>query len=385
MKIGIFCTQLLKTYKAGIHWYAYNLVHHLANIDRENVYIFYDFVFKEFRAKKRLMATFLPQQDNFKKNLYKFPLSLTKYIPIEFFTGRIDMIHAVAPKIKIYFTLKARRIVTIHDIIPWLEIKTNVNWRVLNPEEQRRKAELIEKSILKSHKIIAVSENTKRDIIKHFSITPLKIAVIYEGTDEIFKPVQHTKKIEEVKKKYNINKRFILTTGNYTPRKNLGRLLSGFERIRRKNTCQLVIFGNIKQQSEWFEVFERLPANIKKDVIFTGYVFLDDLPYLYSGAEFFIYPSLYEGFGLPPLEAMSCGCPVITSNTSSLPEVVGDAGILIDPYNVDEIAENMERLLLDEKLREELKIKGLERAKQFTWEKTARETLKVYEEVYNER
>lgn len=121
--------------------------------------------------------------------------------------------------------------------------------------------------------------------------------------------------------------------------------------------------------------------NLQNDVIFTGYISDGDLPALYNAADLFVYPSLYEGFGLPPLEAMACGCPVITSNTSSLHEVVGDAGIMVDPYDVDRLADAMHKVLSNDGLREDMIKKGLERAEMFSWEKTARETLKVYEEV----
>ena len=123
---------------------------------------------------------------------------------------------------------------------------------------------------------------------------------------------------------------------------------------------------------------------LEREVIFAGYVDEDELPAWYNAADLFVYPSLYEGFGLPPLEAMACGCPVITSNTSSLPEVVGDAGIMVDPHDVDALADAMERVLTDESLREDMRRRGLERAKRFSWQRSAREMWDIYEEVYHE-
>ncbi|MEA3458002.1 MAG: glycosyltransferase family 1 protein, partial [Candidatus Thermoplasmatota archaeon] len=138
-----------------------------------------------------------------------------------------------------------------------------------------------------------------------------------------------------------------------------------------------------RKYKEIFETINKL--NLQNDVVFTGYVSDEDLPALYNAADLFVYPSIYEGFGLPPLEAMACGTPVITSNTSSLPEVVGDAGIMVDPPDVDRLADAMHEVLTNEGLRANMIKKGLGRAEMFSWEKCARETLEVYEEVYGER
>ncbi|MCM8761941.1 MAG: glycosyltransferase family 4 protein [Candidatus Omnitrophica bacterium] len=379
MRIAIDCDGITRE-KTGIGWYKYYLISNLAKIDKENQYLIYNILYRGFKEEIDKIKFYLPERDNFRKKIYRFNSYYgRKYLPIELFTGKIDILHNLDHSNVSSLTLTAKRVVTIHDIIPLL---SDIYANLLIPEEYKKGRKFLMDALFKSDRIITVSYASKNDMIKYLSIDPSSVSVIYLGKDEIFYPRE---KRNDMLDKYKISKKFILSSPVVPSRKNFARILLSFEKIRKNNDCQIVSFGKIKKYGEWFKIFERLPSDIKEDIIFTGYVPVEDLPYLYSAAEFFIYPSLYEGFGLPVLEAMACGCPVITSNTSSLTEVAGDAGILINPYNVDEMAENMERLLSDEKLRERLKVKGLERAKQFTWERTAKETIKVYEEVYNGR
>ena len=173
---------------------------------------------------------------------------------------------------------------------------------------------------------------------------------------------------------------YLLYVGTLQPRKNLVRAIEAFGLLKRDSTLKFVIAG--KKGWLYDEIFEKVKElNLENEVIFTGYVPDEDLPELYKNAKAFIFVSLYEGFGLPVLEAMSYGIPVLTSNTSSLPEVAGDAALLVDPENTEEIAKGMERLLTDEKLRQQLISKGKEQIKKFSWEKAAKETLQVLEEV----
>jgi glycosyltransferase involved in cell wall biosynthesis len=196
----------------------------------------------------------------------------------------------------------------------------------------------------------------------------------------IYKPLENKKEIEGIKRKYGISKKYILFVGTIEPRKNLLRLLSAFEKLKNKfKEYQLVIVGQIGWMTEkFFEKLKNLPENVKRDIILTGYIPREDMVFLYNGCELFIYPSLYEGFGIPVLEAMSCGVPVITSNVSSLPEVGGDACVYVNPYDEEDILYKMEKVLSSEELKNEMSKKGLERAKLFSWEKTAEKTLKVY-------
>ena len=233
-------------------------------------------------------------------------------------------------------------------------------------------------------KIIAISENTKNDLINLYRIAPERIKVIYVAADEVYRPMENPERTAHIRQKYTLPDRFILFVGVIEPRKNIVRLIKAYNQIKGKIQQKLIIVG----KKGWlyedvFKTVDRLSLN--QDVNFLGYVPKEDLAFLYTACDLFIYPSLYEGFGLPPLEAMACGAPVISSNTSSLPEVVGDAGILVTPTSTEELSAAMYKVLTDENLRNEMKLKGLERAKLFSWKKTAQETIKIYEEIYKEK
>jgi glycosyltransferase involved in cell wall biosynthesis len=185
-----------------------------------------------------------------------------------------------------------------------------------------------------------------------------------------------------VKGKFGIQGGYFLFVGANEPRKNLVSLLGAFHNLPRviKDNYQMVVVGVERHRTQ--EVFEKVrELKLERTVIFTGRVAKDELAVLYSGAEIFIFPSLLEGFGMPPLEAMACGTPVIASNLTAIPEVVGDAGFLIDPRNPDEITQAIETVLFDDGLQERLRQRGLERARQFSWRRTARETLRLYHEA----
>jgi glycosyltransferase involved in cell wall biosynthesis len=237
-------------------------------------------------------------------------------------------------------------------------------------------------SKFKADKIITVSQNTKDDLVEMFNYNPKKIKVIYNGVDNSYKIIDNKKLISEIKDKYDTGKDFLLYVGNIKPHKNIPVLLKALSNIDKQN--KLVIVG--KRDKAYDEIFDIIDQNNLEDrIIFTGFVPDKDLILLYNAATLFVYPSLYEGFGLPPLEAMACGTPVITSNVSSLPEVVGYAAITVDPYNINGLAEEINKVLGNEVLQKAMIKKGIERAKEFTWEKTARETIRVYEEVLNQK
>jgi len=236
-----------------------------------------------------------------------------------------------------------------------------------------------------SKRIITLSDYIKNEAIQHLGISPSRITSIPLAPDKKFRVLE--------KNEVNIYLRnrgypadYILYIGAIEPRKNLKLLIKAFNNIRNefKGKYFLILAGPKSWlYEEDFRLIESL--GIKDRIIMPGYIPDEDLSYLYNGAKLFVFPSLYEGFGLPPLEAMACGVPVITSNVSSLPEVVGDAGFMVDPYRVNELTGAMNLVLSDENLQEEMREKGLNRAKMFSWEKCARETLKVYEEVYQQR
>ncbi len=227
-----------------------------------------------------------------------------------------------------------------------------------------------------ARRIIAISEATKHDLVKYYRIKPGKITVIYHGRDPIFTPVTDRQKIEQAAAKYGVTQPYCIHVGTLQPRKNLGLLVEAWDilRARMDNPPQLLLAGKKGwlYESLLQDVESRKLGNLVK---FADYVERDDLPSLYSGALAMTFPSLYEGFGLPVLEAMSCGTPVLASTVSSIPEVVGDAGILLDPRDAAAWADTIQRVMQDGALREELSRKGLARAEQFTWEQCAQETF----------
>ncbi len=230
--------------------------------------------------------------------------------------------------------------------------------------------------------LIADSSATQRDLIEHYSIEPDKITVIYPGYDEAtFQPVRDEEAIQAVKARYHIAGDYILFVGTLQPRKNLTRLIQALSNLQSPiSNLQLVVTG--KKGWLYDQIFRQVESlGLEGRVIFTDYVPGGDLPALLSGARLFVFPSLYEGFGLPVLEAMACGTPIVCSNASSLPEVAGNAALLIDPLDVEGLAAAMERVLDNEELQTELIERGFEQARKFSWERCARETLDVLESV----
>jgi len=233
--------------------------------------------------------------------------------------------------------------------------------------------------------VVTPSEYSRQDLIDTYGLPPEKVTTIPLAASTFFKPVTEAAEIERVRKKYDLPGDYILGVGSIQPRKNLGRLISAYSQLsmKRDDLPPMILAGKMAWLFE--ETLREIETHgLKEKIRFTGFVPDEDLPGLYSAAKCFVYPSFFEGFGLPPLEAMRCGTAVITGDRTSLPEVVGDAGILIDPFDVGAIAAAIERVLTDDKLREEMVQMGLERARQFTWISTARQTLDVFEKVMND-
>jgi glycosyltransferase involved in cell wall biosynthesis len=229
-----------------------------------------------------------------------------------------------------------------------------------------------------ARRVIAISEATKRDLVKHYRINPRKIAVVHHGRDPIFQPMQDEASVEATAAKYGVNRPYCLHVGTLQPRKNLGLLVEAWAILRdsMEQPPHLLLAG--KRGWLYDSLFESVNKHKLGNLIkFADYVERDDLPALYSGALALTFPSLYEGFGLPALEAMSCGTPVLASNATSLPEVVGDAGMLLDPNDPRAWAESVALLLSNHELRDELSRKGLAQAAHFTWERCAQETFEV--------
>lgn len=229
-------------------------------------------------------------------------------------------------------------------------------------------------------RIIAVSEQSKRDVVEAYGIAPDKITVVYEAAAPGFRP-QLPETVAYAKQRYGLPERYLLSVGTIEPRKNLGRVLVAFERLRGEGLVDaLVIVGKRGWlYDDFFAQLEASPA--KQAVIFPGWVDDGDLPAIYAGAAAVAFPSEFEGFGLPALEGMACGAPVVCSNTSSLPEIAGDAALLVTPTDTDDITAALRRALKEPGLAEEMRRRGYAQAAKFSWERAARETVDVYEQA----
>lgn len=325
---------------------------------------------------------------NFNKNIFSlFPYGVYRrvwnYVPIRYnwlFNDESDIYHffnfIVPPRIK------GKVITTIHDMTYVLYPET------MDIRNLKRIKNDIQYSVNRADKIITVSESSKKDIIKFLSVDEAKIEVVYNGVeyDKFNKSYSEDEK-SKIRVKYNLQEKYILYMGTLEPRKNIESIIEAFSLFKRENTSsskntKLVIAG----KKGWlFESIFNLvnKLNLKDDVIFTDYIDENDKSIIYNMASLFVFPSLYEGFGIPVLEAMASSVPVITSNVSSLPEVAGDAAILVEPKDIKSIAKYMDKVLADKELRNNLIKKGHEQAKKFTWESSTKKLVNIYRDLYN--
>jgi len=366
MRIGIDASSLCIP-RTGIGNYLYNILIKLKDIDNKNEYFLYshidfDLPFQDHHWHKRV-----------KKGTFKIPET------IWFSTIRRKWI--LKDKIDVFWEagqilpshLSSKKVLTIHDLV-WYYFPETM--QIMNFLISKF---LTKRAIAQADHIIAVSRATARSLECLLHIPSDKISVIYEAANERYQFYNKGESAKYIAEKFKTSEKYILTVGTIEPRKNIENLLKAFRNLidNFKFDYQLLIAGGKGwRNSNIYRTYKRLRFS-EKEVKFLGYVPDNDMPRLYSGAKIFVFPSLYEGFGLPPLEAMACGTPVITSNSSSLPEVVGDAGIMFDPYNINEMGQAIYKVLNDNELMSNLRQKGLERVKLFSWEKAASETLRV--------
>lgn len=375
MRIGIDASSILPV-RTGVGNYTLNLLKNLMRVDSENDYI----IFMNSLTQPMPDLSFLQKPRVKVKRYYIMgPLLLhlwhfLRFPPIEFFIGKVDLFHSPAGIIPPQ--LKGKRIVTIHDLY---FMKHPEDTDLLGGKYLRRS---LLRHLRKADRIIAVSHSTKAEIIKYFRIPAERIAVIYEGVDFFrFRRIYDSPLLELIRQEYCLPTQFILTVATIEPRKNIEGLLFAYRRLKQilNNPPKLVVVGRSGWKSE--KVVEAVQQlGLYQDVIFTGYVSDDHLPLIYNNALLFIYPSFYEGFGLPVLEAMACGLPVITSDTPALSEIAGEVAIMVDPNNYYLLAEKMKELITSHKLRSQLSEKSLRQAQNFSWESCARKTLKLYTE-----
>jgi len=374
MRIGIDIRSLqTESQFRGIGTYTYNLIKHLVEVNSENQYIFFA---SAYRPLKDL-------GEGLRRNLVwlRRPARLTSLTDQLFWYNtlkayRIEVFHTTelaVPKFS-----PCRRVITVHDLIPLIF------------QEYKRLPKLAHylvyllkfRSTQWAEKVIAVSESVKNDLIRILGLPEENLHVVYEGVQGCFQPFLPADRVEAMKKKYRINRDYLIFPCGFEPRKNVSTAIRAFHRALKRlpDGYQLALVGNLSPESWRVKqcIYQR---GLEKEVLLTGYVPPEELCYLYNGAKLCLFPSLHEGFGLPVLEAMACGLPVIASNDTSLPEVAGDAAVLVNPYSVEAIAEAIVRVLTDPDLQRSLKEKGLKRAALFSWDRVAGETLKVYQSL----
>ncbi len=365
MRIGI---DARKIHDYGIGTYIRNLLRHLARLDHETEFVIFcrpdevsslGLLGPNFRAVAETSGNY-----SFAEQL-RIPLALRR--------ERITLFHA--PHYVLPPLVPCRSVVTIHDCI-----------HLMFPEylSNRFAPAYARASIMmaarRATRVMTVSESSKRDILRFVNIPADKIDVIYNAYDERFSLEPKEEDVARVRERYQLHGQFVLYAGNVKPHKNIERLIQAFHLLRSRGMehLKLVLIGD--EISRYAALRRSVHQHqLHKYVRFLGYLPQETLAIMYRLAGVFVFPSLYEGFGLPPLEAMASGAPVVTSNVSSLPEVAGDAAVLVDPYDPEAIADAIHRVLTSEQLRCELRRKGLARAGQFSWEDSARRVRAIYD------
>ena len=377
MRIGIDYTAAVRQ-GAGIGRYTRQLVRALAELDAQNEYVLLTASggirkpvssLEDVAGRANVRTVNLPVSDHAMAVLWH-----RLHLPLwaELSCGALDIFHS--PDFTLPPVRRARTILTIHDL-SFIRVPMTSH-----PRLRSYLLRAVPASVRRADAVLADSECTKVDAIELLGADPACVEVIYPGVEERFQQVRDTHALDGVRTHYRLPARFVLGLATLQPRKNFERLIQAYARIKATvgGRLKLVIAGGLGWMYEG--IFQRVEElGLQDAVSFPGYVSDEELPALYTLADVFVFPSLYEGFGLPALEAMACGTPVVTSNVSSLPEVVGDAALTVDPLDVDALAEAMHRALTDMDLRGRMIRQGKERARHFTWPRAAEKLLNVYE------
>lgn len=373
MRIGID-GRAAKWYRGtGIGTYTYQLIKCLNNIDSINNYLlFMPESFKnDIYLKKNFKLDNAPQSD--KINFWE-QINIPNIIK----NNKIDLYHVPQNGVGLPINKNCRFIITLHDVIPYRMPETVSN-RYL-----KIFSEYIPKIVPLCDGIITVSNFSKKDIVKSFNFPENKIYVTHLASEDIYKPMDKRISRYVARKYYSITEDYILYVGGFSPRKNILGLIDSFSKLitSYKKPLFLVIAG---KKGESYNIYKERTEklNISDKVLFPGFISIEHLPYIYNAANLFVYPSFYEGFGLPPIEAMACGIPVITSNTTSLPEVVGKGALLINPLNKTNLCEAMLEVLSDNNLKNKLISSGIKRASELSWKKTIKNTINIYNKIMN--
>ncbi len=365
MKIGIEAERANVANPTGVERYARELIFHLAKLDQHNQYVLY------FRTEPRTEFKKLPA--NFQLKVLPFPMVWTQTrLTLELLLHPVDVFFMAIQALPFFHPRNS--VITVHDIAYEFFPKAFGGFMLFYLKLTTRWG------VWRAKRIVTVSDVTKHDIVRVYGANEKKITTVHLGLNPELHPEDYSK-VQGVLDKYGLSyKKYILFVSTLQPRKNIPKLIDAYLKLKKEHHIEekLVIAGG--RGWLWEPIMKKIDEAKGSGVMYLEYVPQSDLTSLYSGAVMLTQPSIYEGFGFPPLEAMACGTPVVVSNISSLPEVVGDAGVLVDPNSVNSIAEGMLRLLVNKELRDKLSEQGIARAAEFTWDKTASEVLKIIEE-----
>ncbi len=368
MRIGIFVVMAGRQ-AGGPETYECSLIRALAELDSDNEYHI-------FCLGPEARDAIGVKQGNVHYHVMWPPIrwiSLPISIPLSLRRQRVDFYHAtfVPPPLS-----RLPYLFTMHDVTPLAYP------HFYPPAIQKRLATLIRRGLQRARLILCVSQNALETTAEMLNVSPERMTVVYHGVDPLYRPIPTDEAHHRMRQTYGIDRPYVLFVGKLELRKNIQRLLEAYAMFRRQTAADvlLVLAGRRTYAPELIDqTLEKL--GIREQVIELGYVAPSDMPSLYSGADVFLFATLWEGFGIPVLESMACATPVITSRVSCLPEIVGDAAILVDPTSVDQIAEAIGRLHRDPTLRQTLVERGLKRASQFTWQRCAQQTLAAYRQM----
>jgi glycosyltransferase involved in cell wall biosynthesis len=366
MKIGIDCRMYSPAF-TGIGRYVLELTENLQKIDHENEYVlfFNDPEFRHYKPKsERIKKVLVNAQHYSLAEQIRFPRILKK--------EKLDLMHFTHFNAPIFYNRPF--VTTIHD----LTLTLFPGQKMTSPFHRLAYHAVIKHAVKKARKVIAVSKNTKNDLKKFLGVKKDKVEVIYEGVNPEFKETKGHR-IEIVRKKYGLIKPFLLYTGVFRSHKNLVNLIKAFNILKKsyKLDSNLVITG--REDKHYPEIKNTIDElKLRDDVVLPGLVPEEDLISLYSAAEVYVFPSLYEGFGLPPLEAMKCGTPVACSHASCMPEICGNAAAYFDPEDISDMAKQIHKVYTDPHLQKQLIKNGHQQVNKYSWEKMAQETLKLY-------
>ena len=367
MRIGIDARKL---HDFGIGTYIRNLLRQLARLDGRTEFV--------LLCRPADVPTLAALGENFRpvvENAGNYSVAEQVKIPLALRREGVTLFHA--PHYVLPPLVSCKSVVTIHDCVHLMFPQYLPNRLAFAYARTS-----IALAAHRATRVMTVSDSSKRDIVRLFGTDPDKISVIYNAYDERFGVEPREEDVIRVRERYQLHDEFVLYAGNVKPHKNLERLIQAFDIVRKRGLdhLKLVLIGD--EISKYAALRRAVHQHqLHKHVRFLGYLPEETLAVMYRLAGVFVFPSLYEGFGLPPLEAMASGTPVVTSNVSSLPEVAGDAAILVDPYDPRAIAEGIHRVLTDEALRRDLRRKGVARAHQFSWEASVRRVHDIYTEV----